>query len=211
MHPLQYGWVIYEQIQFYNESDKKKGYKNSFTYVCKFTNVEGFWLNWNKLENVTNMFYDGESRVIKRIDITCPTDQPKDISIEGQSIFKLGVEPLWEDPINENGGELRVTLNVTTHKTLAKFWESIVVLMIGGSLIDCEEICGARILDKSKPKRKIIEYRLEIWFKDWSNEKFKEALKSRVLDICKEYDYKPDISFVRHEKAKYVWIVCFTY
>ena len=53
MHPLQYGWVIYEQIQFYNDSDKKKGYKNSFTYVCKFTNVEGFWLNWNKLENVT--------------------------------------------------------------------------------------------------------------------------------------------------------------
>ena len=37
---------------------------------------------------------------------------------------------------------------VTAHKTLAKFWESIVVLMIGGSLIDCEEICGARILDK---------------------------------------------------------------
>ena len=64
---------------------------------------------------------------------------------------------------------------------------------------------------QSKPKRKIIEYRLEIWFKDWSNEKFKEALKSRVLDICKEYDYKPDISFVRHEKAKYIWIVCFTY
>ena len=33
------------------------------------------------------------------------------MQIEGQSIFKLGVEPLWEDPINENGGELRVTLN----------------------------------------------------------------------------------------------------
>lgn len=92
VHPLQYGWVIYVQIQFYNDSDKKKGYKNSFTYVCKFTNVEGFWLNWNKLENVTylscqvlissNMFYDGEIRSIKRIDITCPTDQPKDISVE---------------------------------------------------------------------------------------------------------------------------------
>ena len=92
--------------------------------------------------------------------------------------------------------------------------------MIGGSLIDCEEICGARILDKvnlfllydvqSKPKRKIIEYRLEIWFKDWSNEKFKEALKSRVLDICKDYDYKPDVGFVRHEKEKYTWIVCYT-
>ena len=92
--------------------------------------------------------------------------------------------------------------------------------MIGGSLIDCEEICGARILDKvclfllydvqSKPKRKIIEYRLEIWFKDWSNEKFKEALKSRVLDNCKDYDYKPDVGFVRHEKEKYTWIVCYT-
>ncbi|CBK22784.2 uncharacterized protein [Blastocystis hominis] len=125
VHPLQYGWVIYVQIQFYNDSDKKKGYRNSFIPFCKFTNVEGFWLNWNKLENVTNMFYDGEIRSIKRIDSTCPTDQPKDIS----SIFRLGVEPIWEDPLNTNGGELRVTLNV---------------LMIGGSLIDCEEICGAQ-------------------------------------------------------------------
>lgn len=96
IHPLQYGWVIYVQQQYYNNSDKKKGYKNSFLPFCKFTNVEGFWLNWNKLENVTylscqvlissNMFYDGESRVIKRIDITCPTDQPKDISVGLRSI-----------------------------------------------------------------------------------------------------------------------------
>lgn len=33
------------------------------------------------------------------------------MQIEGQSIFKLGVEPIWEDPMNESGGELRVTLN----------------------------------------------------------------------------------------------------
>lgn len=56
IHPLQYGWVVYEQIQFYDSKDKKSGYKDSFTPVCKFMNVEGFWLNWNKLENVTYCF-----------------------------------------------------------------------------------------------------------------------------------------------------------
>ena len=37
---------------------------------------------------------------------------------------------------------------VTAHSTLAKFWESVVILMIGGSLIKGEDLCGARILDK---------------------------------------------------------------
>ena len=28
--------------------------------------------------------------------------------MEGQSLFKDGIEPKWEDPNNEHGGELRV-------------------------------------------------------------------------------------------------------
>lgn len=103
---------------------------------------------------------------------------------------------------------------VTAHSTLAKFWESVVILMIGGSLIKGEDLCGARILDKvcvlafcdiqSKfRKNNTIEYRLEIWFKDWNNESFKSELQSRVNDICKEYDYKPVITFERHDPSKW--------
>ena len=33
------------------------------------------------------------------------------VKIEGQSIFKQGILPEWEDPKNSHGGELRVTLD----------------------------------------------------------------------------------------------------
>ena len=33
------------------------------------------------------------------------------MKIEGQSIFKQGILPEWEDPKNSEGGELRVTLD----------------------------------------------------------------------------------------------------
>lgn len=52
-HPLQNEWCIYEQIQFHNEKDKKKGYVDSFDNVSQFKTVEGFWMNWNRIPTVT--------------------------------------------------------------------------------------------------------------------------------------------------------------
>ena len=54
MHPLKHGWVVYEQIQFYDADDKKKGYKGSFEAIYSFKNVESFWLNWNSAASVTS-------------------------------------------------------------------------------------------------------------------------------------------------------------
>ena len=53
VHPLQNEWVIYEQVQFHQEKDKKAGYTNSFESICKFKTVEGFWMNWNRIPTVT--------------------------------------------------------------------------------------------------------------------------------------------------------------
>ena len=37
---------------------------------------------------------------------------------------------------------------MTAHGNLSKFWETVVLIMIGETLADSSDICGARILDK---------------------------------------------------------------
>lgn len=56
VHPLQNQWSIYEQIQFYDDKDKKKGYLDSYDNICQFKTVEGFWMNWNRIPTVTWVF-----------------------------------------------------------------------------------------------------------------------------------------------------------
>ena len=81
------------------------------------------------------------------------------MQIEGQSIFKKGIQPKWEDEANSEGGEFRVAVDgmssfqsydciVSAHDTLGKFWETIVLTMIGETMDESDSICGARILDK---------------------------------------------------------------
>lgn len=43
------------------------------------------------------------------------------------------------------------------------FWQNLVLGMIGETLDPNDEICGARVVDKSTGQRQM--YRLELWFK----------------------------------------------
>ena len=80
------------------------------------------------------------------------------------SVFREGVEPKWEDEMNENGGEWYFRRGMNLDK-LDDYWEQIVLGMIGETLDPgTEEICGVRIVDKSRGDRKI--YRLELWFRN---------------------------------------------
>ena len=92
---------------------------------------------------------------------------------------------------------------------MGKFWETIVFSMIGETLDESDEICGARILYKvgvgsdvlalSMPSNKTISYRLEIWFKTWTDKELKQRLEKKVLSICNDYKFeKVPISFEQH-------------
>lgn len=103
---------------------------------------------------------------------------------------------------------------VSAHDSLGRFWELIVLTIIGETMDESDNICGARILDKvklyiicndqSKPQKKQIAYRLEIWFKDWNDEEFKNRLQKKVEEICRSFHYdKADISFMKHDAGKW--------
>eukprot|EP00035_Acanthoeca_spectabilis_P024008 m.451952 g.451952 ORF g.451952 m.451952 type:complete len:185 (+) comp20239_c0_seq1:333-887(+) len=57
-------------------------------------------------------------------------------------LFKRGIKPMWEDPANQKGGKWIVRIR----KGLAsRFWEKLVIAIIGDQFDDGDEICGAVI------------------------------------------------------------------
>uniref|UniRef100_A0A3B4YCM2 Eukaryotic translation initiation factor 4E family member 2 related sequence 1 n=1 Tax=Seriola lalandi dorsalis TaxID=1841481 RepID=A0A3B4YCM2_SERLL len=55
-------------------------------------------------------------------------------------LFKEGIKPMWEDESNRNGGKWIIRLR----KGLAsRFWENIILAMLGEQFMVGEEICGA--------------------------------------------------------------------
>eukprot|EP00038_Savillea_parva_P029425 m.71032 g.71032 ORF g.71032 m.71032 type:complete len:185 (+) comp8681_c0_seq1:564-1118(+) len=57
-------------------------------------------------------------------------------------LFKKGIKPMWEDPANEHGGKWIVRIR----KGLAsRFWEKLVIAIIGDQFDVDDEVCGAVI------------------------------------------------------------------
>lgn len=54
-------------------------------------------------------------------------------------MFRQGIKPIWEDPSNKSGGKLTVRL---TKGLASRFWESVLLAIIGEEWDVCDEICG---------------------------------------------------------------------
>ena len=52
--------------------------------------------------------------------------------------------------------------------------------------------------EQSKPQKKTIGYRLEIWFGDWKNEEMKTRLNKKVRSILTEFNLDAGITFKDH-------------
>ena len=80
----------------------------------------------------------------------------------------------------------------------------IVLSLIGETLDDANSITGARVIDKSNPYKKQINHRVEIWFRDWKDEGFKERLQERVEKLMKDCGIVPkDLIFSQNDYSKW--------
>ena len=73
------------------------------------------------------------------------------------------------------------------HDALSIFWECVVISLIGESLDTGNNITGARVIDKSNISNNQINYRVEIWFRNWEDEAFKNSLLAEIeqlLQLC---------------------------
>ena len=112
------------------------------------------------------------------------------------------------------GGHIRLTFSSSfsilqlsieeDHDKLSNFWETIVLSLIGETLDEGDFITGARVIDKSNPYKKQVSHRVEIWFREWTNEDFKNDLQKRVEKLVEDCNMTiKDLSFSQNDFSKW--------
>ncbi|XP_032839618.2 eukaryotic translation initiation factor 4E type 1B isoform X1 [Tyto alba] len=94
-HPLQNRWALW-----FFKNDKSKMWQANLRLVTKFSTVEDFWALYNHIQLASKL--------------TSGCDY---------SLFKDGIEPMWEDNQNKRGGRWLITLaKQQRHTELDRFW-----------------------------------------------------------------------------------------
>lgn len=90
------------------------------------------------------------------------------------------------------------------HNKLSEFWETVVLSVIGETLDDGDNITGIRVIDKSNSHKKQINHRVEVWFRDWKDDGFKDLLQDRMEKLMETCDMHPkDLSFSENDYSKW--------
>ncbi|KAI7871568.1 translation initiation factor eIF 4e-like domain-containing protein [Spinellus fusiger] len=114
-HPLHYTWVFW--FMHRNPREKITNYEESMKRISSFSSIEDFWAVYSHLRRASEL-----------------------PNISDYHLFKSGVRPVWEDEVNVHGGKWIVRLK----KGLAsRYWESLVLAIIGEQFEVNDEICGA--------------------------------------------------------------------
>lgn len=164
-HRLHSSWSIWEHARS-NASDTDASYRDGKRLVCSMSTVEQMWAALKYVPSPSDFFSDGNQRhdFINR-------------SIEALSIFRDGIEPMWEDPANASGGEwnLRTSMHLNI---LDVMWEETILALLGETMIDAHgELCGCRVVDKSKKTGR--SYRLELWFRTGDNHAIRTEIQRK--------------------------------
>jgi len=110
---LRNEWVLWYLHR--SPGQKIHNYEKATRKIATFSTVEEFWAVYVHLQR--------------------PSSLP---NISDIHIFKAGIQPMWEDPINIDGGKWIIRLR----KGIAnRYWEEISMALVGDQF--GEEVCGA--------------------------------------------------------------------
>jgi translation initiation factor 4E len=211
--PLKHSWVLWEQLQQSasqaqpevaltgNASAQTASYTDLTTRVVTIGDVQTFWRYFVNLPQPSHIL--GESKKIVRQD----TENGPTNTLAALMLFKDGIRPEWEDPVNSKGGHFQFNLQLersrNTKETMLgsamkeaasnsswltqtdEYWNNIVLGLIGGSLDPEDFVTGVRLVDKIKPPPKqggkpVGHIRVEVWFRDISDTHKVSALKESL-------------------------------
>eukprot|EP00275_Glaucocystis_incrassata_P000364 EC118935.1.p1 GENE.EC118935.1~~EC118935.1.p1 ORF type:complete len:150 (+),score=8.64 EC118935.1:51-452(+) len=92
-------------------------------------------------------------------------------------LFKDGIKPMWEDPGNRRGGKLVLTVKVTEKGSLDKYWEDLVLALVGETLDPADEVCGAVVSIRKQV------FRIALWHRDATNKPVIMHLTQRMREL----------------------------
>ncbi|XP_019851087.1 PREDICTED: uncharacterized protein LOC100637079 [Amphimedon queenslandica] len=157
-HPLQNKWVLW-----YLKNDKQKEWKDNLRKIICIDTVEEFWSVYNHIKP--------PSQLSSGCDYM---------------LFKEGIEPMWHDKTNKNGGRWLLNIDKRDRKygVLDNIWKETLLCLIGEIFDDSsDDICGAVVQNRIKGDR------ISLWTKAAKNKEhvhrighvYKEKVQMHIL------------------------------
>jgi translation initiation factor 4E len=151
-HPLQNKWTLW-----YFKNDRTKDWTANLKVVKAFDTVEDFWGLFKHIMPAS------------KLQPGCD-----------YSLFKDGIQPMWEDESNKRGGRWLINLDKRQrHTDLDNFWLETLLCLIGESFEEfSDSICGATVNIRNKGDK------LGVWTRDANqpeaNQKIGRKLKEQL-------------------------------
>lgn len=163
-HPLEYEWT------FWCTNTKVKTVKTTEMWQAKVANVytvrtlEEFWSVFNNLKSPSQLPARGD-----------------------YFFFKKGINPAWEDPVNQHGGAWQIT--IPNPLDADSLWLDLLIALVGHTIEPMDEICGTALGARKNG------IRLSVWTKGTQKQPIEaigRALKNEVLHT------KEHLAFQKH-------------
>jgi len=167
---LQDTWVLWEMRA-------GGSYADSMKEVVSFKTAQEFWSIWNGVPQPSSLL--DSKRIIR-------AEGSQQTQIDAIMLFKQGIRPEWEDPLNAKGGHLQVQLKPPTGGgQIDEYWNNIVLGMIGATIAPSDMITGIRLVDKLKAGM----LRIELWFTRYSDTDAVRTLQKNIEHcMCQRLD-----------------------
>ena len=161
-------WCLWEQFDSVVEGERtastnQANYGHNMKQVALFNDIPSFARVWKTLPHcqIDKIFFNNKTN---NVNIWKKADgSGSELRIHTLSLFQNNVEPKWEDEVNKQGGEFKISFFAAT-STVQTMWERLLFDIVTQEFVHCDFIAGVRLLDKSTTSKQGF-FRIEVWTK----------------------------------------------
>ena len=152
-------WSLSESYQS-TEQKHFSNFSSNNNTVFDFSTLGSFALFWkhSNYSAPSSLFYDDVNNMIRKFKAR--DNDPEEKVVDSINLFKRGIKPMWEDPLNQNGCSYDINLKGLAAEQIDDIWRSLVLCLVTDNFPFVQYVTGVRILDRIKKHDTI---RVEIW------------------------------------------------
>lgn len=194
---LQHKWTFYLHYPTFN-LDTRNYSLQAYEKLGDFSSVSDLWHMLEGLPTPSDVFSqrDAHHRVVR--------SKVNGRHLEAFGLFKTGVKPEWEFPLNLKGGHFECRKDFPVG-LVDYLWYETLMALVGEVLETGRDIVGARIVDKSKSRK--TEFRLEVWLGTTCPDAREEVL-ANLLTLLLPYDDTIEFTWKTHGESLTTMMHC---
>mmetsp|Transcript_8011 Transcript_8011/g.24122 ORF Transcript_8011/g.24122 Transcript_8011/m.24122 type:complete len:219 (+) Transcript_8011:43-699(+) len=175
-HPLQFRWTLWFDTTV--NAKQPIGFTNwdqNLKLVNNMSTVENFWSTFNNIAEPSALMPSSTYH-----------------------LFKEGIAPKWEDPMNEAGGKLTLMIPRKERGNLNQFWLNTVLMVIGEGFgpEESDDICGAVLSIRRTQDR------IALWTRSAMKKELQESIEAQWRQGICEGGLNWIMEFSQHSDEK---------